>query len=69
MSKQENEKNPKLGNYVTYGMTFGLLAGVLLSIVGTKIENLFIQIAGPAIGLSFGTVIGALVYSFGSRNR
>jgi len=56
------EKNTKLGNYLAYGMSFGLLGGVFISSVGMMLENAFLQIIGYGIGLCLGTMIGALCY-------
>lgn len=56
-------KNAKLENYLVYGMIFGLLAGSVLSIIGTMFEIIFIQVGGVGIGLSLGMMIGVLIYS------
>lgn len=69
MSTITEEKKANLGNYVAYGMTFGILAGALLSVVGMMMEYSFIQIAAPGIGLSIGTMIGALAYSLKTIDR
>ncbi|WP_078552278.1 hypothetical protein [Bacillus alkalicellulosilyticus] len=61
--KDKQQNNTKLGNYIAYGMSFGLLAGAGLSvIVGTMFNNVFIQMAGAGIGLAVGMMVGALLY-------
>jgi len=68
VSKNKDEKKPNLGNYLAYGMTFGVLTGALLSAVAMMMEFSFLQIAGPGIGLSIGIIIGALVYSLKTKD-
>lgn len=64
MADHNNEKKSKLGNYLAYGMTFGLLGGSILSTIGFMFEIVFIQIAGVGIGFSLGMTVGALLYYF-----
>ncbi|MBY0095735.1 hypothetical protein [Mesobacillus maritimus] len=68
MSEKKEEKKPNLGNYLAYGMTFGALAGALLSAVAMMMDFSFLQIAGPGIGLSIGIIIGALVYALETKD-
>jgi len=67
MPENTDGKKPKLENYLAYGMSFGLLGGVFLSLIGTMLENIFIQVGGFGIGLSLGTLIGTLFYSIENK--
>ncbi|MFC4409001.1 hypothetical protein ACFOZY_00985 [Chungangia koreensis] len=70
MSEERSvEKDNKLGNYIAYGISFGLLGGALLSLIGMMIDNTFLKIAGYGFGLGFGTIIGALSYAIGNRKQ
>lgn len=65
----EDTNNKKLGNYVAYGITFGIFAGSLISLIGFMFDITFIQIAGPAFGISLGTIAGALIYSIKNNKK
>ncbi|MFN7252487.1 MAG: hypothetical protein ACK4M9_17160 [Anaerobacillus sp.] len=62
MISNKDENETKLGTNFAYGLSFGLLGGGVLSLIGTMLENVYIQVGGFGIGLSLGVLIGALLY-------
>lgn len=63
MPEKHNSQNPKLETYLLYGIIFGMLGGVLISLLGIITDILFFKAGGFGVGLSLGVLAGVLLHS------